>query len=69
MEAYDSDLSDEEIEYLMELNRKHKIKKWTLIGVIGFLLAAFIAFTIVSYNYNPPTIDSDIVEQYPFDTN
>lgn len=67
MEAYDSDLTDEELEYLLALNRKRKIKKWSIIGVIGILLTCFITFSIVAYNYDPPTVDTDIVEQYPFD--
>lgn len=67
MEVYDTELSDEEMEYLLTISKQRKRKKLLIFGSLGLFIILFLAFSITAYFYNPSTaIDADIVEQYPF---
>ena len=68
MEVYDTELSDEEIEYLLEVSKRRKRKRILIFFGLGLFIALFLAFSITAYFYNPSNPgDADIVEQYPFD--
>lgn len=66
MEAYDKDFSEDELELLLAIQKKKKIKKIAIITSIVLVVALFVAFTIGALLYNPMDLADDIVERYPF---
>lgn len=66
MEAYDSELTDEEMTFLLSLERKRKRRIIIIVAIVGLIVALFIALTISAILYESPTITEDITEQYPF---
>lgn len=66
MESYEDDITDEELAFLLELKRKKKIKLIAIITSVFVVLTAFIAFSVVAYNYNPSQNNDEIVIRNEF---
>lgn len=66
MEYYNEEISDDEMELLMKMERRRKIKKYSIITTIFVLLTAFIVISLVAYNYNPVSGADEIVVRNDF---